>query len=243
MITISPRWTPASEDDLSPDGLRRRIDLVRSAWHRVWSDVLSAGGLAAATLSIELSDKGHVHGHALVYGPFVLPDHLRRAAQCIVDVRKVRHCDPSELVVDYASPRPRGSMSGTDFAAGQTIREAVVEAAKYCIKLPVESHRWLAGEARRVVHPALAARWAVACRSQQLVSHYGVMRDAIAAAEMCAPEEQEEPAKAPVEPCRHCGAPISLDPAAARQVRLSSWLMRGAAAWRATRSYRFVRRL
>jgi hypothetical protein len=240
LVTVSPRWTPTSEADLTPHGLGQRVEMVQDAFRRLWDDALSAGGLAAATLSVELSDRGHVHGHALVYGPWLEPSHLSRVARCMVDVRKVRPKFKDDFSVDYSSARP---VVEDDFAVGATVRDAVVEAVKYAVKLPAESHQWLSGKARRVVHPALAARWTLACRSRQLVTHYGIMRDAIRAAEAMEEPDADAPPARDLVPCRHCKEPLDLAALEPRRVRLASWLMRGAAAWRATRSYRLVRRL
>jgi hypothetical protein len=239
LVTISPRWRPTSEDELSVAGLGRRLDDVTARVARVWHEVLSVGGLAAATSSVELSDGGHVHAHVLYYGPYLVKKHLTKVAGCHVDVRSVEPHEKGDAAWSWES------RDGA-FRAGDTVRDAVVEAVKYCVKLPSETHAWLSGEARRVIHPSLVARWMVACRSRQLVRHYGVMLDALAESVSKKPEAEDEATsvqEAQIVPCRHCGREIDLGANPPRRVRLTSWLTRGADVWRATSAMRVKRQL
>jgi len=239
LITVSPHYDPLREDSFTVEGLRRRLDDLAGRVSRLWDDVLSAGGLAAATMSVEISDHGHVHAHLLTFGPWVEPSHAAKVAGCHVDLRRV---EPQALgprvEVDYSVPRSY-SDDGVTFRAGETLREAVVEAVKYTVKLPVETHAWLSGKARQVTHPALVARWMAATRSRQLTRHYGLMRDCIEASEALKPDVEDDAVReeqAEVAPCRHCGRPVELCPGDARKVLLASWVVRGPEVWRATLS-------
>jgi len=239
LVTISPRWRPTSEDELSVAGLGRRLDDVTARVARVWHEVLSVGGLAAATSSVELSDGGHVHAHVLYYGPYLVKKRLTKVAGCHVDVRSVEPHEKGDAAWSWES------RDGA-FRAGDTVRDAVVEAVKYCVKLPSETHAWLSGEARRVIHPSLVARWMIACRSRQLVRHYGVMLDALAESVSKKPQAEDEATsvqEAQIVPCRHCGREIDLGANPPRRVRLTSWLTRGADVWRATSAMRVKRQL
>lgn len=185
LVTVSPPWDPKRGDAYSVAGLRARLADLRARCETVWSHAMAVGGLAAATFRVELSALGHVHAHVLYFGPYQHARHLSRLAGCHVDVRELR-------------------AQGDDFRA---MRRAVVEATKYALKAPSGMRQqWVAGESWRVVHPELAAAWIVATRDQQLVTHRGTMRDAIAAELACAPPP---PADGPaVLTCGHCHAAV-----------------------------------
>ena len=146
LVTLSPQWRPADPRELTPKGLARRIADVFDRWSKVWAD-LSCGGLASAFVSIECSEKGHVHLHALVYSPFASKGFLRTRAGCFVDVRAVDG------------------------------NAAVREAVKYTVKsVSPLSHRWIAGGKAHVIHPALAAAWIAATHHEQLGRVLGLVR-------------------------------------------------------------------
>jgi len=117
MVTISPPWEPARRESYTPAALAARLDAVRAAWRRVWSEHLGAGGHAAAYVSVECSAGGHVHLHALHYGPYVRHAALAESAGCMVDVRAARG-DAVREVVKYAlkAPTPRAGWMGGDSA-------------------------------------------------------------------------------------------------------------------------------
>lgn len=164
MITVSPPWEPTRASELSPEGLRARVDDVLARVTDLWRDGLSVGGLGSATIRVELSSKGHVHAHVLYYGPWLVQSWAARVAGCVVDVRRAK-----------------------DFGGGNDPRAAVREAVKYATKSPSPTrHEWIAGERWRVMHPELAAAWTSGTRHQQLLRHRGVIRDAISAEELAA---------------------------------------------------------
>ena len=213
LVTISPPWNPESHDALTVEGLKRRIADAWARWDRLWAR-LSSGGLAAATARLEVSDHGHVHIHALVYGPFVLNDTLRKAAGCIVD-------------------RPALKINGDTFA--EALADLVREAAKYAVKGPSASgHGFITGDAHHAasMHPEAAARWTVATHKAQTIRHYGTMRDAIGAEIAAQPtgeaDDDLERQSAPRCPC--CGADALLPPTIRRTVDVAREL--GADAWR-----------
>jgi len=185
LVTVSPPWDPRRGDAYAVEGLRARLADLRARCETIWSHAMSVGGLAAATVRVELSALGHVHAHVLYFGPYQHARHLSRLAGCHVDVRELR-------------------AQGDDLRA---MRRAVVEATKYALKAPSGMRQqWVAGERWRVVHPELAAAWIVATRDQQLVTHRGTMRDAIAAELACAPPP---PAEGPATlTCARCHAPV-----------------------------------
>lgn len=189
LVTVSPRWSPGDPRDYSVGGLKRRLHDLRARCRDLWEHALRVGGLAAATWRVELNDAGHVHAHALYFGPWQAAKHLAKVAGCYVDVREV----------DVFKGR-----GGADAVA--SMRGAVVEATKYALKGPGAAPEWLAGEHRRVAHPELVAAWIVATEDQQLVTHRGVMRDALAAEELAPQVEERAPEPAPV--CRGCGREV-----------------------------------
>lgn len=198
LVTISPPWNPMDPNELTVEGLRRRVADVWERWDRVWSR-LSSGGLAAGTAHVEISDHAHVHVHALVFGPFVLNDTLREAAACIVD-------------------RPALKINDETYAAA--LGDLVREAAKYCVKSSsAMGHGWITGDGEHGnnTHPETAARWTIALHRAQTIRHYGTMRAAVSA-ETEAQPTSDEPVddladqRAPRCPC--CGAdellPVSI---------------------------------
>lgn len=181
LVTISPKWTPGDPQALTVAGLRRRVDDVLRRWRECWDAGARAGGAAAAWVRVELSDAGHVHCHALVYGPWLRVEWWAARAGCFVDVRAPR--DVSSRAEEL--PR-RGGVVVDDLAPGELdaaeragLRSALRECLKYALKTPSPAHgAWMAGARRDVAHPELAARWVVATRHVQLVRHYGVAREA-----------------------------------------------------------------
>ena len=181
LVTISPPWRPWESSEFSPARIRARVRDVRERWARVWAwggmrgegERLSdlnheqraavSHGLAFAHVHVECSARGHVHLHALVFGPWWAQKTLARVAGCMVDVR---------AIVD---------------------RGGVIEAAKYSLKTPSARGAWVGGERQRSPHPELAARWIVGTRNLRLSEAYGVARGAMAAAEACdAPADEHE---------------------------------------------------
>lgn len=212
LVTISPAWRPWDASECTVARLRERLEDVTARWRRVWSSGLSAHNLSAAFAHVEISDKGHVHLHALVYGPWWSQRDLARVAGCMVDVRAVK---------------PEPGETGED-----ALRGAVREVVKYAVKAPALRGDFVGGAPRRVIHPVLAARWMVATRDRKLAASYGIMRAAKRAAEVCDPAE-EKPA---VRCCASCGAAIVGEPVerptwdvarAIEAARSGDWRMRG----------------
>ncbi len=87
LVTVSPQWAPADPEAVTVAGLRDRSAEAWEAAKRVWG-VVGAGGHAAAVAHLECSDGGHVHVHALVFGPWRDKAELASAAGCFVDVRE-----------------------------------------------------------------------------------------------------------------------------------------------------------
>lgn len=190
LVTISPAWEPADAWGYGVEGLRARAADAWARWERVW-DLISCP-LASALARMELSLGGHLHIHALVYGPFRRREALAARAGCIVDVRSV----------DTVRERDeRGQM-----VERVDLRGAVREAVKYAAKAPSPTRgAWFAGSHFATMHPALAARWTVATQSKHLTRNYGLFRDALAAVDACEPKPQEAPACDPGRVCASCG--------------------------------------
>ena len=184
MVTISPPRDASDATEATPRALRERVCAVWGRWRRVWREA-AVRGLAASWARVELSATGHVHIHALYYGPFLPQVWLAKLAGCIVDVRGLR---------DVPGVSPDKALEGM-----------IREAAKYALKSGSPGSKgWLAGEASSVVHPRLAAAWTVGTRNLRLRESYGLAHEATAASEVCDPPE----APAPVA-CWQCGADLS----------------------------------
>jgi hypothetical protein len=201
LVTVSPPWRPDDPDAVTVAGLRARVDDVLARWGRVW-ERLSCGGLASAALGLECSAGAHVHAHALVFGPYVLSEHLGQLAGCYVDVRAV---EP-----DARDVREVGTVGA--------IRGALREALKYTAKVPSSLRgEWIGGERWTVIHPELAARWCVAMEHCQLQRLYGPLRDALDAEDAADPEREPE---LETVHCPACGCELTTDfrPVGAREL-------------------------
>lgn len=226
LVTVSPPRDPSSGLELSVGGLKGRLEDLLERVDALVSEVLSVGGLAAITVRVELSDTGHVHAHLLYFGPFVVQSFASDVAGCIVDVRK--------------ATTNKASAGDQDFVA-DSIRDAVTECVKYAVKLASPlSAEWMAGAARRVVHPGLLAAWLVATYNRNLIRHRGVMSDALAAADAC--EEKRTPAPAGLPGCcPRCKREIPSDQTP-RSMGLREFIARhGIEAFRRVRTVRIQR--
>ena len=142
--------------------LRERCIGLQEAGRRAWEEMLGPEYcLGAAMLTKpECADEGHVHLHALYYGPFVPKAKL-------------------EAIVARARP-PAGCEWGfADIQRAHVDEQGLArELAKYVTKGPsAKSEDWLAGEPRWVMDPTLAARWEVAVQGIKLSRVYGALRE------------------------------------------------------------------
>ena len=170
LITITEPWSPLDPQEYTPARLRARALSVVSRWTRCWEAGARAGGLAFASLRVELSSHGHVHAHVLYRGPWVAQSWWQATAGSIVDVREIQR---------------RPSDGGPDFGG---LREAI----KYALKtISPTRGDWIAGKSWRCVHPELAAAWAAATTHLQLIRHFGIA-DICVRAEKVAPTEDPD---------------------------------------------------
>jgi len=174
MVTVTIRYNPTDEDDLSAVALRSRALLAGRVGKRAWTELLKVPG-AGMLRTIECSKRGHVHLNLIYFGPTVYKEDFERTVK-VVDCR-VGFCDIKKLDSD---PAPRGKRVKCDDPRGS--KKAVKTAAKYVSK-GLESGRggndedWLAGDrAARVVDPILAARWEIAAYKLKLMQRYGALR-------------------------------------------------------------------
>ena len=230
LITVSPKWTPADPTEVEVEGLRRRSAEAWEVWGRVWG-VVGAGGHAAAIAHIECSASGHIHVHALVFGPWRDVEDMAEAAGCIVDVQKrydghAADDDGAEADDDDGGAEADDDDGGAEAddddgegAIGRALRGAATEALKYALKGPGLRSEWVAGAPYEVASPRLAAAWQVACEHAQLVRRWGPMRDADREASTAAPSsdaradaaDQLDADAAPVlgRCCASCGASLA----------------------------------
>ena len=124
LVTVSPRWNPNDEGAYTVEGLRAR---AADAWER-WELVrerYAAGGLAASIAKIEASERGHVHVHALVYGPWIKADSASEIAGCFVDVRSIEATPRARQARDRARATREERLQ---FSAEKALRDAITEA-------------------------------------------------------------------------------------------------------------------
>ncbi len=153
LLTFTLRYDPASSDDLSVDGLKRRKQIVRGAVGFVWKRYLKARGRALA-LSLEVSPRGAVHIHALYHGR--RPDvHLLRKTYMF------RAGDSPMVNCTYVRKPAK----------------AIRELAKYMLKAASPKNpRVFRGARGEFIDPRLAARAEVAFSGDRLFECMGAWR-------------------------------------------------------------------
>lgn len=210
LVTVSPQWTPTDAGAYTVEGLTDRIE---DAWRR-WEllrERYGAAGLLASIASIECSEAGHVHVHALVYGPFIVQQHACEVAGCFVDVRAIEGASqPSRAKWERTAAATRRMTRAERIehvearSVEHALRSAIKEACKYIAKVPsVLRAPWVEGVRSRAMHPALAASWLLAMRGRKAGRLSGPARDAMAA-EQAAPSTK--PPAERIEHCRACGS-------------------------------------
>lgn len=208
LVTISPAWTPTDARAYTPEGLQERVRDVWARWELV-RERYSAAGLTASVARVEVSEGGHVHVHALVYGPWIRQQSAVVIAGCHVDVRAIDSAGKARG--RRGEDRARASRAErAGWSVESELRSAIKESCKYLAKVPsVLRSEWVSGRSTRVIHPALAASWVIALRGAKAGRVYGPARDAIAA-QRALDEGREHVEREPS--CRCCGS-FSLAPA------------------------------
>lgn len=145
-LTLTSRWDPSDPEQVTVQSLRSRVcDLFRR-WSCVWTALRDHCGAIAAYVSCELSDRGHIHLHAVVLSQWIDRGWLAGLWGAFVDVREARRNSAKELA-KYATK----SHSPADT-------------------------QWVAGRHRRLIHPRLAARFEAATVGAHLRRSYGELR-------------------------------------------------------------------
>lgn len=206
LVTIAPKWDPAAAWSYGVEGLRARLEDVQAKWRELWRAGLDVEGLAGAYARVENSITGHVHLHALYFGPWFSDRWAATVAGCFVDVRAVK---------------------------ARELAAAVKEAVKYTLKSPSPLRgAWVAGAHYRTPHPELAASWVLATRHRRTVEAYGVFRRALSAELATQPDgsAMEKPRA-----CSSCGSCELSDARKERVAELArvlgvkGWTFRGSA--------------
>jgi hypothetical protein len=155
LLTFTLRYDPASPDDLSLDGLKRRKQIVRDAVGFVWRRYLKPRGRALA-LSLEVSPRGAVHIHALYHG---------------------RRPDAGTLRETYMFRAGASPMVNCTYVRKPA--KAIRELAKYMLKAASPKNpRILRGGRGEFIDPVLAARAEVAFSGDRLFESMGAWRGA-----------------------------------------------------------------
>lgn len=215
LVTITGPWDPSDPHAYTVEGLRDRVAIAWERWERV-RERYSAGGLLASVAKVECSEIGHVHTHALVYGPYMVREHVIEIAGALVDLRSITDGyatadtmhEPAKAGAQLRQAkreRARNRMSFRTPSAKEVLRAGLREACKYIAKVPsVLRNDWVAGRSAKVIHPALAAAWVIALRGAKAGRIYGPARDAYTCEQL-----QRDPSMAPPqreEHCRACGS-------------------------------------
>ena len=159
MVTINPQYDMDIDSwDMSLDGLRSRALWIRKAVKALWGKLWKGPG-AALFRATEISERGHVHVHAIYYGPRIHQgDSEKLAAEAYgrkvrIDVKKIK-----------------GGKEGVKKAVRYAAKSVKGSAAAF-------NEDFLTGERRaRLLHPKLAAKWEVAAFNLRLSESYGAIR-------------------------------------------------------------------
>ena len=159
LLTQSLQYDPdVKSDDMSVGGLRARIALCARVWRELWKKGLKAPG-ASLLRCIEVSDRGHVHVHAVYYGPPVDEKWMAEVGRKLTR----RGCRST-------AKRIKGQENGVKKAARYAAKSVKGSAAAF-------NEDFLAGETGAwLLHPQLAARWELAAKDRRLVEPYGAIR-------------------------------------------------------------------
>jgi len=185
-LTLTTKYNPNDEMDLTPLALRRRANGILKSWRAIWKLCYKHNKNAGAWSAVELAGQGHVHGHVLIYGDYKRKAEIKAAGESgwsglgHIDIRAIDDCDEKKI------------MNG------------VIEALKYQVKGPGASSNvdWTSNQKKElVVHPILAARWEVGCANMRLGDRYGVFR------KIKKPLPQEEIEESRVQEISRCRCP------------------------------------
>lgn len=195
LLTMTTRYRPELESEVTWEALRARLLLVKGAAAKLWQKKLKAPG-AAMFRSIECSVRAHVHAHLLYFGPPVDESALSDLAQKL--------CGDG---LGYIHKRP---IEGGDGEGNQFPIE-VARAARYIAKgtsgfgAEFDEGNWgYHGDDAPKMDPRLAARWelATSIKRTHLTQKYGAFRglDYQRSDYSYEPPDDSEVA------CEHCGS-------------------------------------
>lgn len=208
MVTVTIPYEPA--EAATVEDLRRRAHRAGKVGAFLWKAELKQDG-AGMYRHVEVSKRGHVHLHALYFGPPL--DHvvLERLVQTSAHADTVGSIHVQ--AVDYVH-RPREGTKGlrevSDDPRGS--QEGLKRAARYISKgldLGGGTHEesWMADQSlAATVDPRLAARWDIATYGMKLSQRYGCLVGLDLDAEPQADEESpQEPEEDDDVVCTGCG--------------------------------------
>jgi hypothetical protein len=195
LLTLTTRYRPDLEEDVTWQALRIRARLVAKAATKLWQKALKVSG-GAMFRSTECSVRGHVHAHLLYFGPDVDESALSDLAQKL--------CGDG---IGYIHKRP---IEGGDGKGNQFPFE-VARAARYMAKgtsgygaeFNEGYHGYDSNNINEVktMHPKLAARWEVATQRIHMVQKYGAFRGL----DYCRSDYRYEPPDDSKTACESCG--------------------------------------
>lgn len=159
LLTVNPQYdVDRRSKDMSIEGLQSRAEACARGVRDLWRDELKVPG-AALLRCIEISERGHVHVHAIYYGPKVVKWSATKAMAKLLG----RAC---KMKVQ----RIKGGKNGVARAARYAAKSVKGSASAF-------NEDWLAGERLgRLIDPELAARWELAAHHLRLSEAYGALR-------------------------------------------------------------------
>jgi hypothetical protein len=159
LLTVNPQYDVDRRSwDLSIEGLNARAQACADTMRDLWRDELNVPG-AALLRCIEISERGHVHVHAIYYGPMVPKWSTTKKVSKLLG-------RPCQMKVQ----RIKGGKNGVARAARYAAKSVKGSASAF-------NEDWLSGErSGRLLDPELAAKWELAVHNFRLSECYGALR-------------------------------------------------------------------
>jgi hypothetical protein len=188
-ITITAKYNPLREEDVSEEAYRERAKGLLEAIRALWRNVLKKQKGSGLYVKLEISEVGHLHAHVLHYGPYLAKEKLEKYL-------KKQYSKAGHTWIERVA---KGDEKG-----------AVVEVTKYVTKAPSPfcEEAWIEEEGAARLHPKIAARFEAATYRLRLSDCFGVLRgkEAENAEEEEAKEEEKNIQEEEKEiACESCG--------------------------------------
>jgi hypothetical protein len=166
-LTITTRYDPCSEEDVTWRALQKRHKLLTKTIRKLWLQDLKKDKYCGLSVAVECSFSGMVHAHCLYFGPDVDAAELTEKVKALGGPG-MGHVDKKPI--------------GYGDSEGDCLPKSLGRAAKYMNKGTSSSvnagydegyHGHEEESTGFVMDPRLAVRWDIAVLDRKCVMHYG----------------------------------------------------------------------